>query len=147
MFVTGPNVVKTVTHEEVTAEELGGASAHSTKSGVTHFACANELACIQDLKRLLSYIPQNCEDEPPMLAYEGTDELRSVLNSIIPDNPNQPYDMREVIEELVDAGTFMEVHANFAENIVVGFAPDWRSEHRHCGEPARRAGGCTGHSC
>ena len=122
MFVTGPNVVKTVTHEEVTAEELGGASTHSTKSGVTHFACANELACIQDLKRLLSYIPQNCEDEPPMLAYEAKDESRPTLNTIIPDNPNQPYDMREVIEELVDADSFMEVHKNFAENIVVGFA-------------------------
>ncbi|WP_020606743.1 acyl-CoA carboxylase subunit beta [Spirosoma spitsbergense] len=122
MFVTGPSVVKTVTHETVTAEELGGASTHSTKSGVTHFACANELACIQQLKQLLSYIPQNCEDEPPMLAYEAHDESRPALNSIIPDNPNQPYDMREVIEALVDADSFMEVHKNFAENIVVGFA-------------------------
>ncbi len=127
MFVTGPNVVKTVTHETVTAEELGGASTHSTKSGVTHFSCANELACIQHLKQVLSYIPQNCEEEPPMLAYESsatpaTDETRPALNSIIPDNPNQPYDMREVIEELVDGGSFLEVHKNFAENIVVGFA-------------------------
>ncbi len=122
MFVTGPNVVKTVTHETVTAEELGGASTHSTKSGVTHFACENELACIQNIKQLLSYIPQNCEDEPPMLAYEAIDETRAGLNAIIPDNPNQPYDMREVIEELVDAGSFFEVHKNFAENIVVGFA-------------------------
>ncbi|MFD2574113.1 acyl-CoA carboxylase subunit beta [Spirosoma soli] len=122
MFVTGPNVVKTVTHETVTAEELGGASTHSTKSGVTHFACENELACIQHLKQLLSYIPQNCEDEPPMLPYEAGDEVRPTLNSLIPDNPNQPYDMREVIEELVDADSFMEVHKNFAENIVVGFA-------------------------
>ncbi len=122
MFVTGPNVVKTVTHETVTAEELGGASTHSTKSGVTHFSCANELACIQQLKQVLSYIPQNCEDEPPMLAYESSDETRPALNSIIPDNPNQPYDMREVIEELVDGGSFLEVHKNFAENIVVGFA-------------------------
>jgi propionyl-CoA carboxylase beta chain len=123
MFVTGPNVVKTVTHEEVTAEELGGASTHSTKSGVTHFACANELACIQHIKRLLSYVPQNCEDLPPMGAYEaGADESRPALDSIIPDNPNQPYDMREVIEVLVDADSFMEVHQHFAENIVVGFA-------------------------
>ena len=123
MFVTGPNVVKTVTHEEVTAEELGGASTHSTKSGVTHFACANELACIQHIKQLLSYIPQNCEDEPPMLPYDSSqNEFRPALNSIIPDNPNQPYDMREVIGELVDASTFMEVHRNFAENLVVGFA-------------------------
>jgi propionyl-CoA carboxylase beta chain len=124
MFVTGPNVVKTVTHEEVTAEELGGASTHSTKSGVTHFACANELACIQHVKRLLSYVPQNCEDLPPMLPYEApaTGESRPALDSIIPENPNQPYDMREVIEVIVDADSFMEVHKNFAENIVVGFA-------------------------
>ncbi len=122
MFVTGPNVVKTVTHEEVTAEELGGASTHSTKSGVTHFACENEVACIQQIKQLLSYVPQNCEDEPPMLAYEVQNESRPKLDSIIPDNPNQPYDMREVIDELVDTGSFQEVHTNFAENIVVGFA-------------------------
>ncbi|GAB3794433.1 acyl-CoA carboxylase subunit beta [Spirosoma humi] len=122
MFVTGPNVVKTVTHESVTAEELGGASTHSTKSGVTHFSCENELTCIQNIKQVLSYIPQNCEDEPPRLAYEPADESRPGLNTIIPANPNQPYDMREVIEELVDEGSFLEVHRNFAENIVVGFA-------------------------
>lgn len=122
MFVTGPNVVKTVTHETVTAEELGGASTHSTKSGVTHFACANEVACIQEIKQLLSYLPQNCEDEPPRLGYAETDENRPVLNTLIPDNPNQPYDMRAVITELVDAESFQEVHTSFAENIVVGFA-------------------------
>ncbi|WP_375445967.1 acyl-CoA carboxylase subunit beta [uncultured Fibrella sp.] len=125
MFVTGPNVVKTVTHEEVTAEELGGASTHSTKSGVTHFSCANELACIQHIKQVLSYIPQNCEDQPPMLAYKSAGpeaESRPDLNTIIPENPNQPYDMREVIDALVDADSFLEVHKNFAENIVVGFA-------------------------
>lgn len=122
MFVTGPNVVKTVTHEEVTSEELGGASTHSTKSGVTHFACENELACIQHIKKLLSYVPQNCEDEVPLLPYEPQDESRPALDSIIPDNPNQPYDMRDVIDALVDAGSFFEVHKNFAENIVVGFA-------------------------
>ncbi|WP_019987425.1 acyl-CoA carboxylase subunit beta [Rudanella lutea] len=126
MFVTGPNVVKTVTHEEVTSEELGGASTHSTKSGVTHFACANEVACIEHIKQLLSYMPQNCEDEPPMLPYEASGsadgEMRPTLDTIIPDNPNQPYDMREVIDELVDPGSFLEVHKNFAENIVVGFA-------------------------
>ncbi|WP_234733184.1 acyl-CoA carboxylase subunit beta [Tellurirhabdus bombi] len=122
MFVTGPNVVKTVTHETVTSEELGGASTHSTKSGVTHFACANEVECIQYIKRLLSYVPQNCEDDTPRLPYEATDETRPGLNTIIPENPNQPYDMREVIEELVDEGSFFEVHKAFAENIVVGFA-------------------------
>jgi propionyl-CoA carboxylase beta chain len=122
MFVTGPNVVKTVTHETVTAEELGGASTHSTKSGVTHFACANEVECLNQIKQLFSYIPQNCEDDAPRLAYTGKDEKRPSLNSIIPENPNLPYDMREVITGIVDADSFMEVHKNFAENIVVGFA-------------------------
>lgn len=123
MFVTGPNVVKTVTHEEVTPEELGGASAHSVKSGVTHFSCANEVECISNIKRLLSYMPQNCDDQAPALAYETSgNEKRTQLNSIIPENPNQPYDMREVINGVIDSDSFCEVHKNFAENIVVGFA-------------------------
>jgi len=122
MFVTGPNVVKTVTHENVTAEELGGAFTHSTKSGVTHFACANEVECISQIKTLLGYLPQNCEDDVPRLRYEGGDESRPALNGIIPANPNQPYDMRDVINGVVDEATFFEVHKNFAENIVVGFA-------------------------
>mgnify|MGYP002400247960 CR=1 FL=1 len=122
MFVTGPNVVKTVTHEDVTSEELGGATTHSTKSGVTHFACANELECIQYIKKLLSYMPQNCEEEAPRLPYTSGNESRPQLNNIVPANPNQPYDMREVIDGIVDDGSFFEVHKNFAENIVVGFA-------------------------
>ena len=124
MFVTGPNVVKTVTHEEVTSDELGGASTHSSKSGVTHFSCANEIECIQNIKRLLSYIPSNCEEDAPALPYTEGDETRVALNSIIPDNPNQPYDIREVIEQVIDndGEGFFEVHKNFAENIVVGFA-------------------------
>ncbi len=122
MFVTGPNVVKTVTHENVTAEELGGAIAHSTKSGVTHFACANEAECIAQIKVILSYIPQNCEDEAPRTPYTAGNESRPALNTLIPVNPNQPYDMREVITGVVDEGSFFEVHKNFAENIVVGFA-------------------------
>ena len=122
MFVTGPNVVKTVTHENVTAEELGGATAHSTKSGVTHFACANEVECLQQIKKILSYIPQNCEDDAPRYPYTLADELRPKLNDIIPANPNQPYDMRDVIDAIVDSESFFEVHKNFAENIVVGFA-------------------------
>ncbi len=122
MFVTGPNVVKTVTHEEVTSEELGGASTHSTKSGVTHFSSANDLECINHLKKLISYIPQNCEEEAPALPYSPADEHRAVLDSIIPENPNQPYDIKEVIEAVCDAGSFFEVHKDFAENIVVGFA-------------------------
>jgi propionyl-CoA carboxylase beta chain len=122
MFVTGPNVVKTVTHETVTAEELGGAMTHSTKSGVTHFACANEVECIQQIKALHSYIPQNCEDPAPRLPYNPSDESRPALNKIVPLNPNQPYDMREVIHGVADEESFFEVHKNFAENIVVGFA-------------------------
>ncbi|EIM78682.1 carboxyl transferase [Nitritalea halalkaliphila LW7] len=123
MFVTGPNVVKTVTQETVTAEELGGASAHSSKSGVTHFACANELAAIQHIKKLLSYIPQNCEDDAPVYPYEMlASERREVLDTLIPDNPNTPYDMREVIAGIVDEESFFEVHKDYAENIVVGFA-------------------------
>lgn len=123
MFVTGPNVVKTVTHENVTSEELGGAGTHSTKSGVTHFSCANEAVCIQNIKQLLGYIPQNCEDLTPLLPYEPAgDEHRELLNTIVPDNANLPYDMREVIEGIIDADSFLEVHKNFGENIVVGFA-------------------------
>jgi propionyl-CoA carboxylase beta chain len=122
MFVTGPNVVKTVTHEEVSSEELGGASTHSTKSGVTHFACANEIECINNIKALLSYIPQNCEDSAPSIPYEAGNEIRPILNSLVPANPNQPYDIREVIDGVIDEGSFLEVHKNFAENIVVGFA-------------------------
>ena len=122
MFVTGPNVVKTVTHEEVTSEELGGASTHSSKSGVTHFSCANEIACINNIKALLSYMPQNCEDTAPATLYDSGNEKRTELNSIIPTNPNQPYDIREVITGVIDAESFLEVHKNFAENIVVGFA-------------------------
>lgn len=123
MFVTGPNVVKTVTHEEVTSEELGGASTHSSKSGVTHFACANEIECIKGIKGLLSYLPANCEEQPPCYSYQKqSDELRPELDKLIPENPNQPYDMRDVISGVVDEKSFFEVHKNFAENIVVGFS-------------------------
>ncbi len=123
MFVTGPNVVKTVTHEEVSSEELGGASAHSVKSGVTHFTAANEIVCIEQLKKVLSYVPQNCEEEAPILPYDAQqDEARPALNNIIPDTSNQPYDIRDVIQEIADTDSFLEVHKDYAENIVVGFA-------------------------
>ena len=122
MFVTGPNVVKTVTHEEVSSEDLGGASAHSTKSGVTHLTYANEIECINGIKEMLSYMPQNCEEDAPSIPYEGGNEKRESLNTIIPDNPNQPYDIKEVIEATIDEGSFYEIHKDFAENIVVGFA-------------------------
>lgn len=122
MFVTGPNVVKTVTHEEVTSEELGGANTHATKSGVTHFACANEIEAINHVKKLLSYMPQNCEEMAEALHYEATDESRLELNTFMPENASQPYDMREIISSVADADSFLEVHKDFAENIVVGFA-------------------------
>jgi propionyl-CoA carboxylase beta chain len=95
---------------------------HATKSGVTHFACANEIEAINYLKTLLSYVPQNCEEDAPALPYQMGNERREELNSIIPDNANQPYDIREVIEKVIDTDTFFEVHKHFAENIVVGFA-------------------------
>lgn len=122
MFVTGPNVVKTVTNEDVSSEDLGGASVHGSKSGVAHFTAANEVLCIQNLRKLLSYVPQNCEEKAPSLPYSAGNEMREVLKNIVPENPNQPYDMKEVIHGVVDSGSFMEVHAAFAENIVVGFA-------------------------
>lgn len=122
MFVTGPNVVKTVTHETVTSEELGGAQTHASKSGVTHFACANEIECIENIKQLLSYMPQNCEEDAPVYPYDAGDESRAKLDGIIPENPNQPYDIKEVIEEVTDSESFLEVHKEYAQNIVVGFA-------------------------
>ena len=121
MFVTGPNVVKTVTNEDVSSEELGGASVHSSKSGVAHFTAANEVVCIQNLRKLLSYVPQNCEEKAPGLPYSGGNEIREVLNDIVPENPNQPYDIKEVIQGVVDTDSFFEVHGAYAENIVVGF--------------------------
>jgi propionyl-CoA carboxylase beta chain len=122
MFVTGPNVVKTVTHEEVSSEDLGGASAHSTKSGVTHLTYTNEMECINGIKTLLSYMPQNCEEDAPKIPYEINNESRPNLNTIIPENANQPYDIKEVIAGTVDENSFYEIHKDFAENIVVGFA-------------------------
>lgn len=122
MFVTGPNVVKTVTNETVTSEELGGASTHSTKSGVAHITSTNDVQCLDDLKRLLSYLPQSNKDKAADLPYQLDTELREQLEQIIPDNPNKPYDMHEVIKGVIDADSFFEIHKNYAENIIVGFA-------------------------
>ena len=122
MFVTGPNVVKTVTNETVTSEELGGASTHSTKSGVAHCTSVNDVECLEDVKRLLSYLPQSNKEMPKNLPYELNDELREQLKTIIPDNPNKPYDMHEVISGIIDEDSFFEIHKNFAENIIVGFS-------------------------
>ena len=122
MFVTGPNVVKTVTNETVTSEELGGASTHSTKSGVAHCTSANDVECLEDVKRLLSYLPQSNKEIPKNISYELNDELREKLGAIVPDNPNKPYDMHEVISGIIDEDSFFEIHKNFAENIIVGFS-------------------------
>jgi propionyl-CoA carboxylase beta chain len=123
MFVTGPNVVKTVTHEQVTSEELGGATVHAGKSGVAHFACDNEAEAIAKVRRLVEYIPQNNVDDPPFVpTSDPADREEPKLNHIVPESANQPYDIKEVIELVVDLGTFFEVHEDFAQNIVVGFA-------------------------
>ncbi|MBF6609286.1 MAG: acyl-CoA carboxylase subunit beta [Flavobacterium sp.] len=122
MFVTGPNVVKTVTNETVTSEQLGGASTHSTKSGVAHITSANDVACLDDLKKLLSYLPQNNQEQPQKLEFVPGDEIREQLTDIIPDNPNKPYDMHTIISGIIDDDSFYEIHKNFAENIIVGFA-------------------------
>lgn len=123
MFLTGPSVVKSVTGEDVTQEQLGGASVHTTKSGVAHFAVDNEVDGLGLIRELLSYMPQNNMEEPP---YVPTDDpiqrLEDSLNEIIPDNPNKAYDMYEVIGATVDDGKFLEVHKDYAKNIIVGFA-------------------------
>lgn len=122
MFVTGPNVVKTVTNEEVTSEELGGASTHATKSGVAHKTSPNDAACLEDIKKLLEYLPQNNRETAKKLPYELGDEIREQLRNIVPDNPNKPYDMQAVIEGIIDEESFYEIHKEYAENIIVGFA-------------------------
>lgn len=123
MFVTGPKVVKTVTHEEITSEELGGADAHATKSGVAHFSLDSEVEAIEQIRRLMSFIPQNNMEDPPVRkCKDPLDRCDEELDDIVPDNPNKPYDIKDVIAHVVDDGDFMEVHAGFAQNIVVGFA-------------------------
>ena len=121
MFVTGPNVVKTVTHEEVTSEELGGASTHASKSGVTHFKAANEAMVIEHAKRVLEFLPQNCEEDPATMAYEGGDENRPKLDTLVPESAQQPYDIRSALTEILDIDSFLEVQPDYAENMVVGF--------------------------
>ncbi len=123
MFVTGPDVVRSVTHEDVTFEELGGADTHNEISGVAHFAAENEEHALFTIRTLLSFIPRNNMEDPPTITTQD-DPLRteSSLDTIIPDNPNKPYDMHEVITAIVDDGFFLEVHQHYAKNIIVGFA-------------------------
>src|SRR5207244_1668667 len=123
MFITGPDVVKTVTGEEVTFEELGGATTHATRSGVAHFVAPDDDACLEDARYLLSFLPQNNVDPPPFAPpADPPDREDAELDRLIPDSPNKPYDMHDVIRRVVDDGRFLEVHERFAENIVCGFA-------------------------
>lgn len=123
MFVTGPNVVKTVTHEEVTSEELGGADTHNSKSGVAHFSAANDAECLHEIRKLMGYIPQNCEEKAPIITSIDPDATKAkALDELVPLNSNKPYDMHDVIQGIVDNNSFYEVHKHYAENIIIGFA-------------------------
>lgn len=123
MFITGPDVIKAVTHEDVSKEELGGAMAHASKSGVAHFASPSEEDCIELTKDLLSFMPQNNRESPPFVSTNDPEDRASeALDSLIPDNPNKPYDMKAIIREVVDDEHFLEVHEHYAKNMIVGFA-------------------------
>src|SRR6187455_3232824 len=123
MFVTGPDVIRTVTHEEVTKEELGGAMTHNATSGVAHFAVPDDRECIQLIRELLSYLPSNNVDDPPRrVSTDPVDREDDALDRLVPVQPNQPYDMHDLIQAVVDDGVFLEVHRLYAQNIVVGFA-------------------------
>ncbi|HUR30560.1 MAG TPA: acyl-CoA carboxylase subunit beta [Saprospiraceae bacterium] len=122
MFVTGPNVVKTVTNEEVTSEELGGAMTHAAKSGVSHLTASNDVECIQHIRRLLSYLPQSNATQPPSLSFTTDEEMRPGLNDLMPESNTTPYEMKQVIKEIADRDSFFEIHEHFAQNIIVGFA-------------------------
>lgn len=123
MFVTGPDVIKTVTHEEVSKEELGGAITHSQKSGVAHFACEDDKECLLMIRELLGFLPSNNLDDPPTLpTRDRPDRICDSLNTVIPDSPKKPYDMLQIIQEVVDEKYFLEIHKYYAQNIIVGFA-------------------------
>src|SRR5690606_21152437 len=122
MFITGPEVIRTVTGEDVTFEDLGGAMSHSTRSGVAHLAAPDEQTCLDDIRFLLSYLPSNNLDDPPHVAAEDDpDRADPDLDVFMPDSSNVPYDVREVVARVVDDGEFFEIHPHWAPNIVVGF--------------------------
>jgi len=142
MFITGPDVIKTVTGEEVGFEELGGATTHSSESGVAHFACDSEEQALDQIKRLLSYLPQNNVEDPPRVEpWDDPERRDDALKSIVPDQPRKPYDMTDVIDSVVDEGSYFEVQENFAKNLVVGFARlDGRSVGVVANQPRVNAG-------
>src|SRR5258708_23766938 len=123
MSVTGADVIKTVTHEEVTKDELGGAMTHNATSGVAHFAVPDDRACLRLIRELLSYMPSNNLDTPPRAdTSDPVDREDAALDALVPASPNQPYDMLDLIHAVADEGAFLEVHRHFAKNIIVGFA-------------------------
>jgi len=123
MYVTGPDVVRTVTHEEVTKEDLGGAQTHAAKSGVAHFTYANDAACLMGIRELVSFLPSNNLDEPRLgSSDDDPDREEALLDTLVPEDPNRPYDIKRLVGAIVDDGKFLEVHADYARNIVVGFA-------------------------
>jgi propionyl-CoA carboxylase beta chain len=142
MFVTGPNVVRTVTHEEVSFDELGGAAVHGARSGVSHFTHPDEPSCLEGIRRLVGYLPSNNREDPPLVdTGDDPDRAAPALRDAIPASPNKPYDVHAVIREIVDRGSFLEVHAGYAQNLVVGFARlDGRSVGVVANQPAVLAG-------
>ncbi|MHA1930690.1 MAG: acyl-CoA carboxylase subunit beta, partial [Candidatus Thorarchaeota archaeon] len=142
MFITGPEVIKTVTGEEVTFEELGGAMTHASISGVSHFASEDEDECFNQIRALLSYMPSNNLQDPPRISTEHSpDDADESIDKLVPDDPNKPYDMRDVVSKVADDGTFFEVHEHWAKNMIVGFARfDGRSVGIVGNQPAHLAG-------
>jgi propionyl-CoA carboxylase beta chain len=142
MFVTGPDVIKTVTHEEVTKEQLGGAMTHNAKSGVAHFAVADDRECLALIRELLGYLPGNNLDDPPRReSADARDREDAALDTLVPSEPNKPYDMLDLIHAVADGGEFLEVHQHFARNIIVGFARlDGRPVGVVANQPAHLAG-------
>jgi propionyl-CoA carboxylase beta chain len=123
MFITGPDVIKTVTHEDVTKDELGGAMTHNARSGVAHFAAESDEHCLQITRELLSFIPSNNMDDPPVVpTTDPSDRIEEKLNTIVPESSNQPYDIRDIVHNVVDDGYFFEIQEHYAQNIVIGFA-------------------------
>ena len=146
MFITGPEVIKTVTGEEVGFEELGGAMSHATKSGVAHFAADDEDACLEDARYLFSFLPQNnLETAPRVAPTDDPDRMDEELDAIVPDAANKPYDIRDVVRDVVDDGEFLEVHEHYAQNIVVGFVAAQRLRGRRRRQPAEGDGRRAGH--
>ena len=146
MFVTGPDVVKTVTNEHVTAEELGGATTHTRRSSVADAAFENDVEALSEIRRLVDFLPLSNRDKPPTRPfYDDPERVEESLDTLIPDNPNQPYDMKELITKVADEGDFYEIQEEFAGNIINRVHPAGGTDRGRGGEPAHGAGGRSGH--